>query len=210
MTIDWTVKLEPTGAAAVAGKEKHVGDWGFELRNNLVEVDARAQWVEAYLSSRWLPTVDLDQKIDYTPDAGLLAYTARSEGYARKEGEELAVPVLGTYSYMATFAALPKRTLPLVLPPQMGPSHQRRAINLVAPAGYSFKELPAGGEAKGGAFGSAKVTFKPGKQAGTVTIESEVIFDKSTITVAEYPAFRKWLESVDALMRKSVRLGKSG
>lgn len=210
VTMDWTIKLDATGTADVVGKEKHLGDWAFELRNNLVETDARAQWVEQYLSSRWLPTVDLGPKIDYVPDAGTLGYSARSEGFARKEGEELAVPVLGSYSFMATFAALPKRTLPLVLPPQLGPSHQKRTITLVAPAGFGFRELPAGGEAKGGPFGTAKVSFKPGKQNGSVIIESEVVFDRSTISVADYPAFRKWLESVDALMRKSVRLGKSG
>ncbi|NUO52107.1 MAG: hypothetical protein HOV80_24915, partial [Polyangiaceae bacterium] len=210
VTMDWTVKLDPTGAADIVGKEKHLGDWAFELRNNLVEEDARAQWLEQYLSGRWLPTVDLAPKIDYAPDAGTLGYQVRSEGFARKEGDDLAVAALGSYSFMSTFAALPKRTLPLVLPPSMGPSHQRRSITLTAPPGFSFKELPAGGEAKGGAFGSAKVSFKNGKQAGTVVIESEVIFDKSTITVAEYPAFRKWLEAVDALMRQSVRLGKSG
>ncbi len=210
VTMDWTIKLDATGAADVVGKEKHLGDWAFELRNNLVEADARAQWVEQYLSSRWLPTVDLAPKIDYVPDAGTLGYSARSEGFARKEGEELAVPVLGTYSFMATFAALPKRTLPLVLPPQLGPSHQKRTITLLAPPGFAFRELPAAGEAKGGPFGTAKVSFKPGKQNGSVIIESEVVFDKSTISVAEYPAFRKWLESVDALMRKSVRLGKGG
>ncbi len=209
VSMDWTVKLDASGTAEVTGKEKHLGDWAFELRNNLVEEDARAQWLEQYLSARWLPTVDLAPKIDYSPNAGTLGYSAKAEGYGRREGDELAVPVLGTYSFMAAFAALPKRTLPLVLPAQLGPSHQRRTVTLFAPTGHTFKELPAGGEAKSAPFGSAKVTFKPGKP-GTVVIESEVIFDKSTITVAEYPAFRAWLEDVDALMRQSVRLGKGG
>jgi hypothetical protein len=50
------------------------------------------------------------------------------------------------------------------------------------------------------------IPFKQGKTPGTILIETEVVFDKSTIPVAEYPAFRKWLESVDTLIRQMVRL----
>ncbi len=206
VAVDWDIKLSASGAADVKGKETHIGDWAFELRNNLVEKDARAQWVEQYLS-RWFATVDLAPEIAYAPDAGTLGYAAKIEGFARPEGEELAVSALATMSFMSTFASLPKRTLPVVLPPQLGPSHQNRTIRLTAPEGWAFDELPPGGEAKGGAFGHAKVTYKQGKGGG-IEIQAEVVFDKSTIPVAEYPAFRKWLESVDALMRQSVRLRK--
>ncbi|HTJ82042.1 MAG TPA: transglutaminase domain-containing protein [Polyangiaceae bacterium] len=207
VAVDWTIQLAADGAAHVKGNEKHIGDWAFELRNNLVEPDARAQWVEQYLS-RWFATVDLAPEIAYAPDAGTLGYTLEVEGFGRPEGDELAVSALATMSFMSTFASLPVRTLPVVLPPQLGPSHQNRKIHLVAPEGWTFEELPPGGEAKGGAFGHAKVAYKQGK-AGSVDIEAEVVFDKSTIPVAEYPAYRKWLESVDALMRQSVRLKKS-
>jgi hypothetical protein len=206
VAVDWEIKLSANGAADVKGKETHIGDWAFELRNNLVEKDARAQWVEQYLG-RWFATVDLAPEIAYAPDAGTLGYAAKVEGFARPEGEELAVSALATMSFMSTFASLPKRTLPVVLPPQLGPSHQNRSIRITAPEGWAFDELPPGGEAKGGAFGHAKVTYKQGKGGG-IEIQAEVVFDKSTIPVAEYPAFRAWLESVDALMRQSVRLRK--
>lgn len=204
-TLEWTVKLDATGKADLKGREKHVGDLAFELRNNLVEPDARPQWVEQYLG-RWMPTVDLQGDLQYSADDGTLGYSAKAEGYARKEGDELAVPTMGSYSFMSSYAPLAKRTLPVVLPPYLGPSHERRTITVHAPAGYAFKELPPGGEAKGGAFGSARVSFKQGKAPGTVVIETDVVFDKSTISVAEYPAFRKWLENVDTLIRQMVRL----
>jgi len=204
VAVDWNIALAADGSADVKGTEKHIGDWAFELRNNLLEPDARGQWVEQYLS-RWFATVDLGPEIAYAPDAGTLGYSAKVEGFGRPEGDELAVSALATMSFMSTFASLPTRTLPVVLPPQLGPSHQNRKIHLVAPAGWTFEELPPGGEAKGGAFGHAKVAYKGGK-GGTVDIEAEIVFDASTIPVAEYPAYRKWLESVDALMRQSVRL----
>ncbi|MBK6513004.1 MAG: transglutaminase domain-containing protein [Polyangiaceae bacterium] len=204
-SLEWTVKLDASGRAELKGNEKHMGDLAFELRNNLSEPDARAQWVEQYLG-RWVPTVDLDGDLQYSADDGTLAYAAKVEGYARREGDELAIPTMGSFSFMAIYAPLAKRTLPVVLPPHLGPSHDRRKITITAPAGYSFKELPPGGEAKGGAFGNARVSFKQGKTPGTILIETEVVFDKSTIPVAEYPAFRKWLESVDTLIRQMVRL----
>ncbi len=208
VTLSWSVKLDATGRAEVKGDEKHVGDWAFQLRNNLSEKDARAQWVEQYLG-RWMPTVDLAPEIAYSPEKGTLGYSVKAEGFARKEGEELAVPTMGSFSFMSSYAPLAKRTLPVQLPPFLGPSHQKRAVTLTAPPGFSFKELPPGGEAKGGAFGTAKVAFKPGKTPGTVVVETEIVFDKSTIPVAEYAAFRKWLENVDSLIRQMVRLTPS-
>ncbi len=205
-SLEWTVHLDASGRGDLKGKEKHVGDIAFEMRGRLSEEDARAQYLEEYLG-RWVPTVDLDPAdIQYSAEQGTLGYAAKAEGFARKEGDELAVPTMGSFSFMSYYASRASRTLPVVLPPTIGPSHERRTVTLFAPAGWAFKELPPGGEAKGGPFGTARVSFKPGKVKGTVVIESEVVFDKSTISVAEYPAFRKWLESVDSLIRQTVRL----
>jgi hypothetical protein len=204
VTSTWEVALDAAGGATIKGNEKHVGDWAFELRRNLKETDARAQWVESYLS-RWVPTMDLAPEIPYSADAGTLGYSVKAEGFARSEGDEWALASLGAYSFMANFASLPQRTLPVVLPPFMAPSHQRRTMTFTLPAGFEWKPLPPGGEAKGGPFGLAKVSFKTGRTPRSVVVETEIVFDKSTITVAEYPAFRKWLESVDALIRQTAR-----
>ncbi|MBL8739627.1 MAG: transglutaminase domain-containing protein, partial [Myxococcales bacterium] len=56
VTLDWTVKLDASGRADVKGQEKHIGDWAFQLRNNLSEEAAQAQWLEQYLG-RWMSTV---------------------------------------------------------------------------------------------------------------------------------------------------------
>jgi transglutaminase-like putative cysteine protease len=209
VTSTWEVALDASGGATIKGNEKHVGDWAFELRRNLKEEGARGQWVESYLS-RWVPTMDLAPEIPYSPDAGTLSYSVKAEGFARSEGDEWALASLGAYSFMANFASLPQRTLPVVLPPFMAPSHQRRTMTFTLPAGFEWKPLPPGGEAKGGAFGLAKVSFKPGRAPRSIVVETEIVIDKSTITVAEYPAFRKWLESVDALIRQTARYRATG
>ncbi len=209
VSLKWDVTLDAEGGASIRASEKHLGDWAFELRRNLKEEDARAQYLEGYLS-RWLPTLDLPKEgITYAPDTGAIGYNVKAQGFARNEGDEWAIASLGNYSLMSNYASLSERTLPVVLPPYLAPSHQRRTITITAPKGFKWKALPPGGEAKGGGFGSAKVSFKEGK-ANSIVIDTEVVFDKSTIPVSEYAAFRKWLEGVDALVRQSVRYVPEG
>ncbi len=207
--ITWNVKLTSTGAATVVAKEKHVGDWAFELRNYLIEKDARAQWVEGYLSS-WLSTVELTGEVDYSPDAGTLGYSAKSEGFARREDGDLIFSIASGPSLTSSYAPLTKRTLPVSLPPNRAPSHQTRTMTIAAPEGFAFSDLPPDGEQKGGGFGSAKLSFKLSPDKRTATITSSVIIDKSIIPVSDYSAFRDWLQNVDGMMRSQIRLVSNG
>ncbi|WP_437598831.1 transglutaminase-like domain-containing protein [Sorangium sp. So ce590] len=206
----WTIALLPSGAGELVAKERHIGDAAFELRSNLAEADARAQWVEQYLAYGWFPTVDVKPKVAFQADlahgAASLEYEARSEGLARREGAELAVPLSGTSTMTSQLAPLVKRTLPVVLPPSIAPRHHNRTITIVAPAGYAFAELPPGGDEDGGEFGRATISFTkvPGKNA--VVVKERVIIDRSTLPVAQYAAWRSWLQRVDGLLHRMVRL----
>ncbi len=206
---EWTVKLAPTGAGDLSGVEHHTGDSAFELRMNLKQADARSQWVEQYLANGWFPTVQVKGEPDFKSDlpkgAAILKYEAHSDGLARKEGDELAVPVSGTTTLTSQLAPLVKRTLPVVLPPGDAPSHQAHTIKIVAPPGYTFGELPPGGEENGGEFGRAKLEFS---RAGdnTVVVKRIVTLDLSTIPVDKYAKWRSWLQRVDGLMHRMVRL----
>ncbi|WP_437982528.1 transglutaminase domain-containing protein [Sorangium sp. So ce117] len=207
---EWTIALLPSGAGELAAKERHIGDAAFELRSNLAEADARAQWVEQYLAYGWFPTVDVKPKVAFQADlphgAATLEYEARSEGLARREGAELSVPLSGASTMTSQLAPLVKRTLPVVLPPSFAPRHHSRTITITAPPGYAFAELPPGGDENGGAFGRATISFAkvPGKNA--VVVKERVILDQSTIPVAQYAAWRGWLQRVDGLLHRMVRL----
>ncbi|WP_437316016.1 transglutaminase domain-containing protein [Sorangium sp. So ce385] len=207
---EWTIALQPSGAGELAAKERHIGDAAFELRSNLAEADARAQWVEQYLAYGWFPTVDVKPRVAFQADlphgAATLEFEARSEGLARREGAELAVPLSGTSTLTSQLAPLVKRTLPVVLPPSLAPRHHTRTITIVAPAGYAFAELPPGGDENGGDFGRASISFAkaPGKNA--VVVKERVVIDRSTIPVAQYAAWRSWLQRVDGLLHRMVRL----
>lgn len=204
---EWTVTLEPSGAASIVAVEQHRGDAAFELRTALSEADARAQWVERYVQSR-VPTIEVEPDIQFDPTSGKLAYKAKSAGFGRREGDEIAVPLAGSRTYTSTFAPLPpkSRTLPVVLPPGLAPSEQRVRSTLVAPRGYRFAELPLGGKVDGGDLGRATIEVKRGTRPNTVIVDLTVVLDKSTIPLAEYPSFRSMLQRVDALTHRVVRL----
>ena len=54
---DWTITIDSTGAGELMAKEHSTGDAAFELRCNLEQADARAQWVEQYIDIWWFPSV---------------------------------------------------------------------------------------------------------------------------------------------------------
>jgi hypothetical protein len=208
---DWTIRLSSSGAGELSAVERHIGDAAFELRMNLKQADARSQWLEQSLAAGWFPTVQVKPEVDFQGDlprgAASLRYQALSDGIARREGRELAVPISGTMTLTSQLAPLVKRTLPVVLPPRLAPSHETRNITIVAPAGYSFADLPPGGEEAGGAFGSARLEFSLGPpRSNSVIVKRSLTFGMSTIAVAEYASWRAWLQRVDGLMRRMVRI----
>jgi transglutaminase-like putative cysteine protease len=211
---EWTITLSPTGAGQLVAKERHSGDAAFELRTNLGQADAQAQWVEQYLAYGWFPTIQVKPQVTFNGDlpkgAAMLGYEASSEGLARREGNELAVRLAPGQTLTSQLAPLVKRTLPVVLPPGVAPGHQTHTITVVAPQGYAFADLPPSGEEPGGEFGTARLDFKRGKAANSVVVNRTIVFDLSTIPQAKYAKWREWLQRSDGLMHRMVRLVPTG
>lgn len=207
----WTIRLLPSGGGDLVAQESHVGDHGFVLRSNLLEPDARAQWLEQNLLAGWFSTMKLEGKVAFEPDVGRgearVTYHARSAGIARREGDDWIVPLAPNTTMTAQLAPLVTRTLPVVLPSNYAPSHQKRVMRIVAPPGYRFADLPPGGEEKGAGFGHAQlqVGFDPLKP-DVVVVTRSVVFDMSTIPVDQYTEWRSWLQRVDRLMHRIVRI----
>jgi hypothetical protein len=209
--VSWTVTLAPDGSGDLAGEERHTGDGGFWLRTNLSQAEARAQYVEDALVSPWFPTIDVDKNIDFKGDLpggqALVKYKARSRGLARREGKDLVVPLSPAATYGSQIAPLPKRTLPVLLPSYFAPSHQNRVVRVVAPAGFAWGELPPGGDANGGEFGKAHLEIaRDARDPRVLVIKRSVVFNLHLIPVDKYAAWRGWIQQVDALMHKEVRL----
>jgi hypothetical protein len=209
--VSWTIVLNADGSGELTGEEKQTGDGAFWLRTNLTQADARRQWVEDNLVSGWFPTVDVDKKIEFKGDLpngqAWVKYKAKSDGLLRHESNELVVPLSPSQTLASQLAPLVKRTLPVVLPSGYAPKHENRTIRFVAPAGYAWEPLPPGGDENGGTFGRAHLEIaKDVHDARIVVVKRTVIFDDSTIAVDRYAAWRAWLQGVDTLMHKSLRL----
>jgi hypothetical protein len=210
----WTIGLGSDGSAELEGEERTTGDDAFWMRTYLTEPDARAPWVEEHLVGAWFSTVEVDKKVDFEGDlpggAARTRWKARSSALARHEGQEMVVPLSPSQTTASQLAPLVKRTLPVWLPPYVAPRKESRTIRVVAPKGWSFAALPPGGDENGGPFGRAllRVARDP-HDARAIVVRRSVIFDQSIIGVDEYPGWRAWVQRVDALMHRSVRLARS-
>jgi len=211
----WTIALASDGSAELQGEEHATGDDAFWMRSYLTEPGARAQWVEDHLVGPWFPTVDVDKKVDFQGDlargAAVVRWRARSDGLARHEGSELVVPLSPSQTLASQLAPLVERTLPVWLPPYVAPRKESRTIRVLAPKGWAFEELPAGGDENGGTFGRAhlEVTHDP-HDARAVLVKRTVVFDESAISVPQYRSWRAWVQRVDALMHRGLRLAPAG
>ena len=209
--VTWTITLKADGSGELSGIERHTGDGAFFLRTYLGQADARAQYVEDNLVGGWFPTVEVDKEVGFdgeqTGGAATVKYKARSEGLARRELHDLVVPFSPSWTYTSALAPIVVRTMPVSLPPGLAPSHQTRTMRITAPAGYQYTELPPGGTVDGGEFGKASLeVMRDPANARIVVVKRSVSFDLHLIPVDKYGAWRAWLQRVDALMHKGVRL----
>ena len=207
----WVITLRPDGSADLDGEEHATGDDAFWMRTYLTEPGARAQWLEDRLVGGWFPTVEVDKKVDFdgnrTNGAAIVKWRARSSGLARHEGDELVVPLSPAQTTASQLAPLVERTLPVWLPPHIAPRREARTLRIRAPQGWTFAPLPAGGDENAGAFGRAHLEVaRDPHDPRTVVVRRFVVFDQSTIGVDEYSKWRAWVQRVDALMHRTVRL----
>jgi len=64
--------------------------------------------------------------------------------------------------------------------------------------------LPDGGEARSD-FGRASVRYA--RTGDRIEIHTELVLDRDRVEAAEYPAFRAWVQAVDALVRARISIG---
>jgi hypothetical protein len=206
----WKLELGPDGSVKLDAEERHRGDHAFWLRTALRERETRAQWVEQNLVAGWIPQVEVEKDVDFQGDLAhgeaTVRYRAKSGALGRLEDGDLVVTLAPSSTLTSSLAPLPKRVLPVALPPNMAPSKQSHVVRLVAPEGFSPGDLPAGGDEQGGEFGRAKleVTRDP-KDPRVVLMTRSVTFDLEAIPVAKYEAWRAWLGRVDSLLHRSIR-----
>jgi len=210
VTARWTLELTGDGSGTLRADEVHVGDRAFLLRTHLRQADTRAQWVEGNLIAGWFPGLRLTPDVTFEGElAGghaQVRYEATSRALARREGDDLVVSLAPPASITAQLAPLIQRTLAVELPPSIAPHHRRMVVEVLAPPSHTFAVLAPDGEADGGSFGKATLQLKRSPDGRKVTMTRNVDLAQSHIEVGEYGAWRRWLQQVDGLLQRSVRL----
>jgi transglutaminase-like putative cysteine protease len=209
--VRWKVALHADGSAEISGEETAVGDAAFWERSSLTQPDARADWVRDHLIAPWLPTVVVNRAVDFNGELpqgrAWVKYAAHADGLARHEQGDLTLSVGQLQGLTSTYAPLVVRTLPVVLPPTLAPSHQERETRFTAPEGFVWAPLPPGGDENGGDFGRAHLEIAPDpRDPRAIVVRRSVVFDEDVVPAAKYPAWRAWLQRIDRLMHKQVRL----
>ncbi len=152
---------------------------------------------------------DVAFKPDLPQGVATLGYGAHTEGLARREGAELAVPVAETSTLTSQLAPLVKRTLPSSSR-RASRRGTRRARSPSSRRRASPSPISPGGDELGGEFGKAHLEFAKAGGKNAVVVKRSVVFDLSTIPVEKYAKWRAWLQRVDGLMHRMVRLVPDG
>ena len=76
---------------------------------------------------------------------------------------------------------------------------------IAPPTGLRVSHVPQGGEASS-PFGSLRLQFET--EANRVRARTEFSLTRDRVTAEEYPAFRRWVEEADQLLKQRVGFRK--
>jgi tetratricopeptide (TPR) repeat protein len=199
------VQLAADGSARVEGDEIVSGAEAAGYRDYYQAPGTRAERFERSLGAlypglkletqRFESLESLEQPVHYN-------YRIHVPQLARWDGAELRLEPSVLHDLVQDMARLPERRHPLDL--QGSRLYvEERSVRL--PAGMRATELPQGGEAHS-PFGTLKLNFS--QSNGTVTARTELAVTRDRVAPQEYPAFRRWVEAADQLLKQRIGIRK--
>lgn len=204
-TLELRVRLSADGSAQLSGKEEIQGPAAAEYRDTYQAPGTRRERFERSLASLYPGAELLSQSFDSLDELEQpvsLRYRARVPQMARRDGDELRLAPSVLNDLIRNLALSPSRRYPLEL--GVPRSYlERRSVQL--PAGMRLAELPAGGEAVS-EFGRLKLAFETDEREVVSSTLFEINGDR--VTPEQYPAFRRWVEKADILLRQSMTFRK--
>ncbi|AUX47087.1 hypothetical protein SOCE26_085990 [Sorangium cellulosum] len=121
---------------------------------------------------------------------------------ARREGDHLSVPAVGTQRLATEFASLSTRTRDVVIP-ALTTSEDEWTLHV--PAGWRVTRAPLPQD-EDTPFGSFSISVE--QSAGKVVVRSRIALKKSRIKPSEYTSFKTFCETADRAFGQRVVLGK--
>jgi len=203
------VTLGADGSAQVALDLTVSGVYASEWRQRYLAEDTRRERAARDLGSELGPVeiaagkggIEVNDLEDVEQPVKLRA-RGKAATMARREGENLSVPIGPSQRLVADYASLSTRTLDLVLPAL---TTREDEWTLKLPAGTKVVRGPEPSELDT-PFGRFSIAVE--QSPGKVTLKSTVAFKKVRIKPAEYPAWRAFCEKVDRAFGQRVVLGK--
>ncbi|MFI5308894.1 MAG: DUF3857 domain-containing protein, partial [Polyangiales bacterium] len=199
------VQLANDGSARIDGNEIVEGAEAATFREYYQAPGTRGERFERNLAGTY-PGLKLEsqrfEQLDNLEQPVRFSYRISVPQLARWDGDELKLEPSVLHDLTQEMARLPERVHPLDL---QGNRVYKEERNVRVPAGLRFSEIPPGGKADS-EFGRLELSFVA--SGSTLTARTEFVLLRDRITPAQYPAFRRWVEAADQVLKQRIGLRK--
>jgi transglutaminase-like putative cysteine protease len=200
-----SIALEADGSARLDGREEVVGSDAAGYRQYYQAEGTRAERFERTLGTIY-PGVELmSQSFESLAELETpvrYSYRIRVPRFGRFDGATLQVAPSVLSDLVRSMARSPTRKQPLDLGSSSTYVEERQ---FSAPSGMRFSAVPEGGEVSS-AWG--KLSLHYAAEGGGLKVRTEFLLTRVRVSAAEYPAFRRWVEAADQLLRQRVGLSR--
>ncbi len=199
------VQLAADGSAKIDGQEVVAGAEAAGYREYYQAPGTRAERFERNLAGLY-PGLKLESQhfdsLDSLEQPVRFGYRISVPQLAHWDGDELRVEPSVLHDLVQEMAPLPERVHPLDLE---GNRLYIEVRNVRVPAGMHAVALPPGGEASS-PFGHLRLGFS--QDGGTISARTELEVTRDRIAREDYPAFRRWVEAADQLLKQRIGMRK--
>ena len=201
--VDLALALAPDGSARLEGAQTYVGAAAASARAGYQSPGTRTDRFEKALRARF-PGLHLRESRFEGLDAREQPVRAHFEAdvpqAATPDGERLRLLGSSMQRLVPALASLTERHYPVELD---GTSRFEEHRAVTPPRGWRVEQLPAGGQVDS-PFGVLSRTVHV--RDGVVHVDTTFELRVGRVSVADYPAFRRWAERADALLRQPIEL----
>ena len=198
------ITLEADGAAQIEGRETVTGNAAASYRSYYQAEGMQNERLQRELANLF-PGLELASQRFFDLDdfraPSRYEWQGRAPQLAQRSGTRLLVPPSTIGNLVPALARAPTRRHALELGSPRTYVEQR---NVRLPAGATLEPLPSGGEVDSP---FAKLTVRYERQGDVVRVRTEWIMRTDRVSVADYPAFRSFVERADALLRERITIG---
>jgi transglutaminase-like putative cysteine protease len=202
-TRDLSIALESDGSARVEGKEEVTGADAAGYRQYYEAEGTRAERFERTLGSLY-PGVELiSQSFDSLQELETpVRYTYRIKvpRFGRFDGDTLQVAPSVLSDLVRSMARSPTRKQPLDLGSSSSYVEER---DFTAPKDMRWSSVPESAEADS-EWG--KLSLHYAADGGELKVRTEFVLKRARVAPSEYPAFRRWVDAADQLLRQRIGL----